>query len=205
MVRSTEDAENESGRATDTARAAAGEVASSAKSQARSLTGEARTEVEHLTGDVRSRIQEETESQARRASQNLRQWSQDLESMAEQSDAQSPVPNLVHQVAQGSHGAADFLDTRGVNGLIDEIRDFAGRQPMAFLAGAAVAGFALGRVLKVSPEESDRAESEEADASRADRTSRPTMPRQGEPAAGETVPSPVDPEHRYRVPGGEEG
>lgn len=196
-----------SGQVTDTARAAAGDIASSAKDQARSLTDEARTEAQHLTGDVRDRLQEEARSQTRRASENLRQWSQDLDSMADRGESQSPVPGVVHQVAQSGIGAADFLDDKGVDGLVEEAKSFARRRPLAFLAGAAVVGFAIGRVIKAAPEESGHAEAGGGQAEDSDTgaSSRTTMPQQSRPVAGETVPVAKDSPHRYRAPGGEEG
>ncbi|XKK39152.1 hypothetical protein HFP72_32960 [Nocardiopsis sp. ARC36] len=79
------------GQKADTARAAAGEVASTAKEQARSLAGEARAETGHVVGDVQDRLREEADNQTRKASGNLRQWSQELGSMAEHGDDGSPV------------------------------------------------------------------------------------------------------------------
>lgn len=196
-----------SGQVSDTARAAAGDIASSAKDQARSLTDEARTEAEYLTGDVRDRLQEEARSQTRRASENLRQWSQDLDSMADRYESQSPVPGVVHQVAQSGIGAADYLDDKGVDGLVEEVKGFARRRPLAFLTGAAIVGFAIGRVIKAAPEEPGNAGAGDgqAEASDTGASSRTTMPQQSRPAAGETVPVAKDSPHRYRAPGGEEG
>lgn len=138
------------GRLTDTARGAAGEVASTAGDQARSLAGEARTEARHVADDVQNRLREEAQEQTRRTSQNLRQWSDELSSMADSGEQDSPVSGAVRQIAHSGRGAADFLDERGVEGLVEEARSFARRRPVAFLAGAAIAGFALGRVLKAS-------------------------------------------------------
>jgi len=183
------------GQKADTARAAAGEVASTAKEQARSLAGEARSETEHVVYDVQGRLRDEAESQTRKASGNLRQWSQDLESMAKHADSESPVGEVVRQVAEGGHGAADFLEERGVDGLLDEARDFARRKPVAFLVGAAVAGFALGRVLKVSSSVSgqDGSGGDGSEQGRPSAESREdaSLPRQARPAAGETIPPSV--------------
>ncbi|MFJ9553842.1 hypothetical protein ACIRPH_08495 [Nocardiopsis sp. NPDC101807] len=184
------------GQKADTARAAAGEVASTAKEQARSLAGEARSETGHVVGDVQDRLREEADSQTRKASGNLRQWSQELGSMAEHGDDGSPVGDVVRQVAEGGRGAADFLDERGVDGLLDEARDFARRRPVAFLVGAAVAGFALGRVLKVSSSVSDQGGPGGGDASgrgtpAVEGRGGTSLPRQGAPVAGEAVPPPA--------------
>ena len=192
------------GQKTEPARAAAGEVASTAKEQARSFVGEARSETGHVMNDVQGRLREEAEDQTRKASGNLRQWSQELESMAEHADTDSPVGDVVRQVAEGGRGTADFLDERGVNGLLDEARDFARRKPMAFLVGAAVAGFALGRILKVSPEGSEQGGSEGPGRGSSSVQSREpaSLPRQGSPSAGETIPPGVASERLGRNPEG---
>ncbi|WP_017572418.1 hypothetical protein [Nocardiopsis halotolerans] len=146
----TDGHEGTGGHMAATARDAAGGVASTAGDQARSLAHEARSEARHVTGDVQSRLREEAQEQTRRTSRNLRQWSEELSSMADAGDQRSPVSGAVRQVAQGGRGAADFLDERGMDGLVEETRRFARRRPLAFLAGAAVAGFAVGRVLRAS-------------------------------------------------------
>lgn len=183
--------QEETGQMTETARTAAGEVASSAKDQARSLVGEAREEAGHVTDDVRSRIREETQNQTQRASENLRQWSQDLAEMADQGKEESPVRDVVHQVAQSGRGAADFLEDRGFDGLMEEAKGFARRKPTAFLIGAAVAGFAVGRVIKASSAVSEQAGSgggpAELDAAPSNEQERAPMPRQGTSNAGETI------------------
>lgn len=192
------------GQKTEAARAAAGEVASTAKEQARSLAGEARAESGHVVNDVQTRLREEAEDQTRKASGNLRRWAQDLESMAEHSDNESPMGNVVRQVAEGGRGTADFLDDRGLDGLLDEARDLARRKPMGFLVGAAVAGFALGRILKVSPSDSGREASQDTEGSASSVQSREpaSLPRQNRPSAGETIPPSVASERLGRNPQG---
>ncbi|WP_227015031.1 MULTISPECIES: hypothetical protein [Nocardiopsis] len=172
----------------ETARGTAGEVASTAREQARSLTDEARSEAKHVTGDVQNRLREEARSQTQRTSQNLRQWSEELSSMADHGNPQSPVSSVVHQVAQGGRGAADFLEERGVDGLLEETKNFAQRKPMAFLAGAALAGFVVGRAVKASSSaggQSHQGGQPEAISS-GERTG-PPMPRQSEAGPGGPV------------------
>ncbi|MFD6953294.1 MULTISPECIES: hypothetical protein [unclassified Nocardiopsis] len=180
---------NKGDRMAGTARGTASEVASTAGEQARSLADEARSEAMHVTGDVQSRLREEAREQTRRTSQNLRQWSEELSSMADQGNPQSPVSGVVHQVAQGGRGAADFLDERGVDGLLEEARSFAQRRPMAFLAGAALAGFALGRVLKASSSDGGQAqEGGSPEAISSGERAGPPMPRQSETGSSGSVP-----------------
>lgn len=182
------------GHKTEAARDAAGEVASTAGDQARSLAGEVRSEARHVTHDVQSRIREEAREQTRRTSHNLRQWSEELSSMAEEGDQRSPVSGVVRQVAQGGRGAADYLDEQGVEGLVEEARSFARRRPMAFLAGAAAAGFVLGRVLKASSSmDRDSGGYGPSEAVGAEGGVRTPAPRLGENDSGEAVAPPAEP------------
>ncbi len=184
------------GRLTDTARGAAGEVASTAGDQARSLADEARSEARHVADDVQTRLREEAQEQTRRTSQNLRQWSEELSSMADSGEQGSPVSGAVRQIAHSGRGAADFLDERGMEGLVEEARSFARRRPVAFLAGAAIAGFALGRVLKASSDISagrEGAGDSRPEALPAGEQARPPAPRLSETDQGEGISSPRPP------------
>ncbi|WP_460528354.1 hypothetical protein [Flindersiella endophytica] len=58
--------------------------------------------------------------------------------------------DVVQQVADGGRQAADWLDHRGFDGLLTEVRSFARRRPGTFLLGATVAGFMIGRLAKAT-------------------------------------------------------
>lgn len=152
--RSGQVAKERASEAVDKARESAGEVASTAQEQARGVVDESRTQIRHVTSEVRGRIGEETRTQTQRASQTLRHWSDDLASMAEGADADSPVSGVVRRVAASGHDAADFLDERGVEGMAEEVRSFARRRPGVFLVGAVLAGFAVGRLAKAVTQDS---------------------------------------------------
>ncbi|MFD5338261.1 hypothetical protein [Streptomyces hawaiiensis] len=130
------------------AREGAGEVVGTATDQVRAVTGEARAQAGAMAGDLRTRVTEEAESQARRGAQVMRQWADDLSGLADGADTDSPAKSLVTQAADRGHRAADYLDTRGVGGLVGDLQDFARRRPGAFLGGAVLAGFAVGRLAK---------------------------------------------------------
>ncbi|MFJ5998868.1 hypothetical protein [Streptomyces sp. NPDC092370] len=130
------------------AREGASEVVGTAAEQVKAVTGEARAQAGAMAGDLRSRVAEEAESQARRGAQVMRGWADDLSGLAQSAEKDSPVKSLVVQAADRGHRAADYLDARGVGGLAGEVQDFARRRPGAFLGGAVLAGFAVGRLAK---------------------------------------------------------
>ncbi|PRX92258.1 hypothetical protein [Allonocardiopsis opalescens] len=135
------------------AKAAAGDVAQQARHQAGTVLSEARAQTRHAATDMRERVSGELDAQARRMAAGLRDWSSDLATMADTSHDDTPARAVVRQVAQGGGRAADYLDERGVSGVVAEVEDFARRRPGLFLAGAAIAGFALARLAKAAAAE----------------------------------------------------
>ncbi len=93
-------------------------------------------------------MQEQARSQTRRLAESVRRLADELQEMAHNGKPDSAAAAAVAQLAQGGHRAASHMDRRGPDGLVSDVQDFARRRPGLFLAGAAVAGFALGRVGK---------------------------------------------------------
>lgn len=106
---------------------------------------------------TRQRMAAEARSQTERAASSLRQWSDELASMAESSKPDSPVSEAVHQIADTGRRAADYLDRRGFEGAVGELQEFARRKPGTFLLGAAIAGYLVGRAAKATTQATDQA------------------------------------------------
>ncbi|MGD9483209.1 hypothetical protein WDH52_08080 [Streptomyces sp. TRM70308] len=130
------------------AREAAGRVAGTAAEQARAVTGEAREQGMTAVRELQDRARDEAETQTHRTAETVRHWAEDLSGMAESAEGDSPARRLVAQVADGGQRAADYLDDRGVDGLLQDVQGFARRRPAAFLGAAAIAGLAVGRLAK---------------------------------------------------------
>ena len=122
------------------------DVAGTAREQTRRVAGEASDQVRHVMDDVRAQLADEAGQQSTRLAANLRRLSGELANMADSGDPDTPLPGVMHELATRGGRAADFLDTRGPDGLVDEVRTFARRRPGAFLLSAAAAGFAVGRL-----------------------------------------------------------
>ncbi|MFE0871731.1 ATP synthase subunit B family protein [Streptomyces rochei] len=134
----------------DQARQAAGQVAGTAADQARSVVGEARQQAGTVLEELRGRAMGEAEEQTRRAAGQLRQWAGDLSTLAAHAPDDSPARGLVTHAADRGSQAADYLDERGVEGLVGDLQQFARRRPGAFLGGALLAGLAVGRLAKAA-------------------------------------------------------
>lgn len=134
----------------DQAKQAASQVAGTAADQARSVAGEARQQAGTALEDLRSRAMEEADGQTRRAAGQLRQWASDLSGLAAHAQSDSPARGLVTHAADTGSRAADYLEERGVEGLVGDLQHFARRRPGAFLGGALLAGLAVGRLAKAA-------------------------------------------------------
>ncbi len=96
---------------------------------------------------------------------------------------------VAQQAAERIHGAASWLEQREPADLLQAVRDFARRRPGVFLAGAAVAGLAAGRLTRGM-----------TDAARSDRQQGMQRPPREIPS-GATIPPPPDPDWTTPMPG----
>lgn len=130
------------------ARDAAGEVRATAQDQFGQVAREAKAQADTVLRSARDRVADEAEQQARKVSTQLDRIADELSSMAETASPDAMSAGAVRQVADTSRQAARYLDEQGARGLLGAAQDFARRKPGAFLLGAAVAGFLVGRVAK---------------------------------------------------------
>ncbi|MEK8109635.1 hypothetical protein NKG94_44550 [Micromonospora sp. M12] len=71
-----------------------------------------------------------------------------MRSMAEQGGQAGPVTELARQAADRVHGVAGWLEERDPGDMLNEVRDYARRNPGTFLVGAAVLGVLAGRLTR---------------------------------------------------------
>lgn len=126
----------------------AAEVAGTAKEQAGNVAGEATAQARDFVDELRDQLQDQANVQTRRLADNVRKLSDELRVMGDSGGRDSGAAGVVRQVADGGHKVAARIEERGPDGLLGDLRDFARRRPGVFLAGAAVAGFALARAGK---------------------------------------------------------
>lgn len=122
------------------------------------------TAVQGRAGQAKEQAQQEAERQAQRTAGTVRQWADDLARMAERAPDDSPTRGLVVRAADGGHRAADYLEERGPRGVTDDVQGFANRRPAVFLGGAALAGFAVGRLAKGGGSQAGRVQTRAGEA-----------------------------------------
>lgn len=141
-------AQEKAAQGTEVVTERASSVAGTAKQQAAGVAGEARSQARDLAGQVRGQLRDQAQSQTHSLAANLQRVSDDLREMSSSARPGSAAAKAVRQVADGGGRVASRLESRGPEGLLSDIEGFARRRPGVFLAGAALAGFAVARAGK---------------------------------------------------------
>jgi gas vesicle protein len=131
-----------------TAKDSGQQVASTATDHAKNVAQETRRQAKDLTREVSSQVSEQAAVQKDKASTGLRSLSDELRSMAANSEQAGPATDLAHQAADKLGDVAQWLESREPGHLVDEVRGLARRKPGTFLIGAAVAGAVVGRLTR---------------------------------------------------------
>jgi hypothetical protein len=124
-------------RTADVARQQAGQVAGEAKRQGISLLRQAQDELGQQAADGQSRL-----------AARLSTLADELASMADGSDHDGMAADLARQAASRLHTAGTWLGRRTPAEVTAEVESFARRRPGAFIALAAAAGLAAGRLTR---------------------------------------------------------
>ncbi|MFD5629180.1 hypothetical protein [Streptomyces sp. NPDC127072] len=124
------------------------DVAHTAKDQAASTVDEATAQARNVIGELREQLQGQSRAQAQQLAGNVRRLADELHEMSQNGKPDSTAASVVRQVADSGRQVASRLESRGPEGVVDDLRDFARRKPGLFLVGAAAAGFAAARLGK---------------------------------------------------------
>lgn len=150
---------SDEGSTTRTAKHEASDVAHDAARRGRNLAHDARSEAEgvgreagrqakDLLGQGREELVAQASEQQHRVAEGLHSLGGELSAMADAAEEPGLASDLVHQAATRADAAARWLDDREPGALLDEVKQFARRRPGTFLAVAAVAGLAVGRLTR---------------------------------------------------------
>lgn len=137
------------------------QLAETVKSRAGDVTGEVLGSGRTLVDDARSQLQSEARALPERMASTFRGLGEEVQALAEGRPDEAPtLSQYVWRAADGFYGAADRLysaaediQERGFSGVLEDVQSFARRRPGAFLLGAAVLGFGVGRYVKAEAAE----------------------------------------------------
>jgi hypothetical protein len=141
-------AKNEAANVKDTAAGAASGVAEVAKSEVSNVASEAKHQARNLVDQTRSELRGQASNQQSQLASRLNGWASELGSMAAKSEDAGPMTYLAQEAARRGGEIAHWLDTHEPADVLQEVRRFARRRPVAFLALAAAAGVVAGRVTR---------------------------------------------------------
>jgi gas vesicle protein len=154
--------------ATDEARQVGGAV----KDQATRVGGEVVEQGRSLAEEARTQVEQQAHAQSRRLADTLSKVGDEVRALAEgrPEEAENVKPyvsnaaDALYDAADRLYGLASDIDSRGITGVLDDLQSFARRRPGAFLMGAAVAGFGIGRAVRANSADGSSGNGASADA-----------------------------------------
>jgi hypothetical protein len=141
-------AKGEAANVKDTAVGAAAGVKDVAKSEASSVAQEARYQARSLVDQTRSELRGQASNQQSALAEKLHGWASELGSMASKADESGPMSDLAQEASRKVGEFSHWLENHEPADLLDEVKRYARRRPVAFLAIAAAAGVLAGRVTR---------------------------------------------------------
>jgi hypothetical protein len=141
-------AKDEAANVKDTAVDAAAGVKDVAKGEASNAAQEAKYQARSLVDQTRSQLRGQANNQQSALAEELHGWASELGSMASRSDESGPMSDFAQQASRRVDEISHWLDNHEPADLLNEVKRFARRRPVAFLAIAAAAGVLAGRMTR---------------------------------------------------------
>ncbi len=134
----------------------AGDVAGEAQAQAQAVARQAKEQVHDLVDRGRRDLGAEAATRSRQMAGSVRTLADQVGALAD-GDPQSagPLTDLLQEGRDRLQSFAGRLDD-GPNAVLDDMRRFARRQPLLFLATAGAIGFVAGRLVRAGREASSQ-------------------------------------------------
>jgi hypothetical protein len=121
------------------------QVAGTAKEQVKDVAAEATNQARGLAGELKTQVRQQTDTQRGRLVEVIREFSGELERMAENSES-APAAKVVQEAASRLRSVETYLDNDP--DVAGDVRNFARRRPGAFVLAAATAGVVAGRLTR---------------------------------------------------------
>jgi gas vesicle protein len=133
----------------DRAKSEASQVTDTAKDEARHVKDEVTTQARGLVDQAKTELRDQGRSQADHASEAIRRVGDQATALAEgRVEEAGAVADYARRAGNQVRQVADRLDRQGVEGVVNDVQDFARRRPATFLLGCAAVGFVFGRLVR---------------------------------------------------------
>jgi hypothetical protein len=144
----TDVAKEEAGAVKDTAVDAGKQVASTAKEQAVNVASEAKDQAMGLLSTATSEVKNQASTQQGRLATTLRGYADELQGISQGSAPSGVMGDLIQQAASKGSQIASWLEDREPADVLEEVRRYARRRPVMFLALCGLAGVVAGRITR---------------------------------------------------------
>jgi hypothetical protein len=175
------------------AREEARDVAGDVREEAQAVASEAATQVHNVVDSTRSALRSQARQGTERVSGALGDLGSQFRALAEgDREGAGEVGRYANEAGARLRSMADRLNSKGFDGVVDDVQAFARRRPGAFLAIAAATGFVAGRLFRGA----QAASSSEASSSETPSPGAPELgagQREDVQVAGGTSPTPPAP------------
>ena len=132
-----------------------------AKSVVDDVTAQARSVAHDASETLRSEVTARADAAKGAAAQEVSNVASALRKAAQESRSGSAQERTFGQIADSLADASDAISNKDLGTAISDVGEFARRNPLTFLAGAALAGFAVSRFVKASDRHTVAANSDE--------------------------------------------
>jgi hypothetical protein len=137
----------ELGATIEEAKAAAGAAASELAAEGRAALAEAGDLAAGKTAEMKGAAADE-----------IARTAKGLEAAAAELEGSPLQQDLLHEAAEGLKQISQAIEGKSIGTIIEDLSDFGRRNPLAYLGGAALAGFALARFARASTADPKAAE-----------------------------------------------
>ena len=110
---------------------------------------EAKQQMQSLVDSAKDEVRTQARDRGEQAASSMRTLSSQLGSLAAgRTEEAGRLPLYLHEAELRLQSMAERLQDRGPEGILVDLSNFARRRPGTFLVGAALAGFAAGRIVR---------------------------------------------------------
>lgn len=128
-------------------------TATQAKQKAGELAGQAKTAARDVARDAGAAAKNQAESAKASVADEVSGVASALRTAAEEMRSGSPQERTFGQIAEGLADASEAMRNKDLSEMVQDVSTFARKNPLVFLGGAALIGFAATRFAKASGEQ----------------------------------------------------
>ena len=142
-------AREQAGQVATSAASHAQQVAGTASDQASAVAQHAADQARNVLDDAKGQAREQARRQTGQLADALERWRDQARALVDGRPTEAgAIGDMARDATDRLAALADGVRERGFDGIVADVQRFARRRPGTFLAGAAVLGFAAGRLVR---------------------------------------------------------